>query len=223
MPLAPPPARATTAPRLATLPVGTRLWRVHSRNRSAAAFKPVVSDALFGGGRFDSTPEDRFPFLYAASDTETALLETLVRSIPFDDHGHRLIRRASVAGCRISALRVTQDLKLVSLVTMQELADACQDEWLVQADPAEYPQTRRWGHWLRSQAPWAHGLRWPSRRNLGHHAMILFGDRCPGGSLGEEPGSAVDLDDGPGAGWLNAQLTPYRIRIKPPLVTPPGP
>lgn len=216
MPLAPPPATAAASPRPVMLAAGALLWRVHRQRRQAAAFKPVGSDAHFGGGRFDSTTGSPYPYLYAAFDQETALLETLVRGIPFDDRGRRLIRRATVAGYRMSAIRVTCDLKLMSLVSTRDLAAACQDEWLVHAGPAEYPQTRRWGQWLREQAPWAQGFRWPSRWHLGHDALILFGDRCPAGALAGVPGTAMDLDDRAGAAWLNERLAPYRIRIMPP-------
>ena len=216
MPLAPPPAAAQASPNPVPLAAGTRLWRVHKKSRGGADFKPVGSDALFGGGRFDSTAADPYPFLYAAAGQQTALLETLVRSVPFDDKGHRLIRRAAIAGYRISAFSSAQDLTLLSLLSTPDLAAACQDEWLVHASPADYPQTRRWAQWLRSQAPWAQGFAWPSRRDLGRQTVVLFGDRCPGGVLRFEPGSSVELDDADGAKWINTHLLPYRISVRPP-------
>jgi hypothetical protein len=198
------------------LAAGTWLWRVHNKTRSCSDFKSAGSDPHFGGGRFDGTTADPYPYLYAAAELQTALLETLVRGVPFNDRGSRLIRRAAITDCRISAFGLTQDLTLLSLLTTPDLAAACQDEWLVHASPADYPQTRRWAQWLRSQAPWAQGLAWPSRRDLGRSAVMLFGDRCPGGALQPEAGSAVDLDDAEGARWLNTHLGPYRISVKPP-------
>jgi hypothetical protein len=216
MPLAPPPSTANASPNSVLLGAGTRLWRVHKKSRNGADFKSVASDAHFGGGRFDSTASDPYPFLYAAPEQETALLETLVRSIPFSDKGQRLIRRAAIADYRISAFSSAQDLTMLSLLTTPDLAAACQDEWLVHASPPEYPQTRRWAEWLRFQAPWAQGFAWPSRRDLGRQTIVLFGDRCPGGALHFEPGSSVDLDDVDGAKWINTHLAPYRISVKPP-------
>jgi hypothetical protein len=216
VPFAPPPSAAKTSLNSWVLAAGTRVWRVHGKSRGGGDFKPIAADAHFGGGRFDSIESDPYPFLYAALDHQTALLETLVRGIPFDDKGHRLIRRAAIAGYRIAAFEVAQDLTLLSLRTTPDLAAACQDEWLVQAAPRDYPQTRRWAQWLRSQAPWAQGFIWSSRRDIGRESVVLFGDRCPGGVLGFEPGSSVDLDDTDGAKWLNTNLAPYRISVKPP-------
>jgi RES domain-containing protein len=215
MPPFPPPERAQASPVPACLSAGTLLWRVHRQGRAAFEPKAQESDEVFGGGRFDSTGHDRYPYLYAAGEQDTALLETLVRGIPFDDRGWRRIRRANVTGQRLSPLLVTEDLTVISLMTVADLAAVYQDEWLIQAEPAAYPQTRRWAHWLRAQAAWAQGLMWPSRRNLGHPAMVLFGDRCPGG-LAPAPGAAIDLDDTPGADWLNERLARYRVRLSPP-------
>lgn len=217
MPLAPPPTAAAVSPAATVLPAGTQLWRVHRCYRAADAFNDAGSDPLFGGGRFDGTAADPYSYLYAAFDPETAVLETLARGIPFDDRGHRLLRRAAVQRYQVTALVVAGELSLVSLISHEDLAAACQDEWLIQAGPAEYPQTRRWGHWLRCQAGWAQGIRWPSSRHLGHDSVVLFGDRCPPGVLAARPATGIALDDRDGAAWLNSRLAPYRIRIKPPL------
>ena len=216
MPLARPPAAAHVSPSLVVLAAGIRLWRVHSRRRAGAAFNHVQSDPHFGGSRFDSTPADPYPFLYAAPGAQTALLETLVRGIPFNDSGQRQIRRADIASYRITAIEPAQNLTLISLQTTADLAAACQDEWLIQTSPSEYPQTRRWAQWLRSQAPWAQGLAWSSVRNLGRPSVVLFGDRIPPSALRVVPGTAVDLDSATGASWLNQQLAPYRISVRPP-------
>ncbi|MBE1537049.1 RES family NAD+ phosphorylase [Actinomadura algeriensis] len=216
MPLRPPPSTARVRPARAPLPAGTALWRVHHGTRSADTFNPVPADGQFGGGRFDATRDDPYPFLYVGFRPETALLEALVRSVPFNERGVRHLRRAALAGLVVSSLRTTADLTLVSLRDSADLAAACQDEWLVTADPPDYPQTRRWGHWLRERADWGQGLLWPSRRDLGNPTAVLFGDRTPAGTLkpGDEP--PVRLDDAVGAAWLNARLDPFRVRVRPP-------
>jgi RES domain len=215
MPRAEPPSSSPAKPVLVPVPAGAQLWRVHPRDYAAAQFNTQLASDLFDGGRFDGTVADPFPFLYAGAEQQTALLETLVRGIPFDEHGRRLIRRVTVAGRCISLLRVTRTLRLVSLLSTEHLAAACQDEWLVQADPLDYPQTRRWASWLRGQAGTADGIVWPSRRNLGHQAFVLFGDRCADAlEVAREP--AVDLDDADGATWLNDMLAPCRIGIRQP-------
>jgi hypothetical protein len=217
MPLARPPSAAKPSLNRILLSAGTRLWRVHKKYRSCSDFKSVESDAHFGGGRFDSSPGDAYPYLYAAPEQQTALLETLVRAVPFNDKGSRLIRRAAITDQRISALEPVQDLNLIGLLTTADLAAACQDEWLVYSSPSDYPQTRRWAQWLRAQAPWAQGFVWPSRRDLGRRSLVLFGDRLPDRALRDALGGSVDLDDAAGAAWINTQLAPYRISVKPPL------
>jgi hypothetical protein len=214
MPLARPPAAAKVSPRRATLRAGAGLWRVHSRCRPGTEFRQVAPDPHFGGNRFDSTPDDPFPYLYAATDGPTALLETLVRDVPFDNTGKRMIHRTAVRGRRLTLMTPTVDLALISLLTTADLASSCQDEWLTQTRPAEYPQTRRWSQWLRARTPWAQGMIWLSCRNLGCQSLVLFGDRLPAGVLTVVPGAAVDLDDGAGAAWLNRQLEPYRVSVR---------
>ncbi len=195
MPLAPPPATARVSPNPLTLAAGTSLWRVHRKHRPSEEFKTRESDPHFGGGQFDAIAGDPYPYLYASLAPETALLETLVRSVPFE-------------------LTTVAELTLINLLTTVNLAAACQDEWLVQAEPAQYPQTRRWGQWLRVNTSWAQGFIWPSRRNLGERTLVLFGDRCAEGALRPVQGAAVDLDDAEGAAWLNQRLALYRIRVK---------
>jgi hypothetical protein len=215
MPLVAPPATANVSLHMRQFAAGTTLWRVHPADYAVTAFKDVPSDALFGGGRFDATSADRYPFLYAAPDLDTALLETLVRSVPFDDRGGRMLRRVGLANLRTSALRVTRDLTLVSLLTAADLAAACQDEWLIQADPRDYPQTRRWGSWLRGRAGTADGLVWMSRRNIPQPSVVLFGDRCDNAvAVTGEPAVALDTEDG--IAWLNDRLAAYHIEVGPP-------
>lgn len=198
------------------LKAGTRLWRVHRKYWSGSSFKSVKSDVYFGGSRFDGTSADPYPYLYAAPGEQTALLETLARGIPFNDKGWRLLRRAMITDYRISSIEPVHDLTLISLLTTADLAAACQDEWLIHSTPADYPQTRRWGQWLRSQADWAQGFIWASDRDLGGRNVVLFGDRCPDDALRVVPGTSVDLDDAYGAKWLSKQLEPFRISVRPP-------
>jgi hypothetical protein len=222
MPSMKPPPRYDGAPNRYLLRRGTCLWRVHGRKYCAWAFKDVPSDLMYQGGRFDATDADSYPFCYAALDETTALAEILLRDRPFDEAGYRTLPRAAVEGRQISGLTLTSDLELVSLISGQDLAAVAQDEWLVTVKgDSEYAQTRDWGHWLRKQAPWAHGLIWPSLREQGRLAIMLFGDRCAATFgckyertlLHEVPELAVDLEDEAGAEWLNRRLEPYRTAV----------
>lgn len=213
------------APRLLKLDAGTSLWRVHSTRRSATDFKDKPTDAVFGGGRFDSTHTDPYPFLYAAPEPETAIMETLTRSLPFHFKRFRTIRRVTVANMTLSCVLVTEPLTMISLMSGIDLASALQDEWLIQCGSGDYPQTRRWAAWLRQQVPAAQGIAWMSRRNVGAQSVILFGDRCDD-ALALTSVPATDLESAAGADWLNARLEPYRTRIIRPAarrIVPPPP
>jgi hypothetical protein len=209
-----PPRRYRGTPRRRVLPAGTQLHRVHQRKWTACAFAPVVADDHFGGGRFDPTAGDEYPYLYAAFAERTALAEVLLRGVSFDDRGARFLPRATVRDRQLSHVRLAADLTLLALTTTAELAAVSQDEWLVQAEPGDYGKTRRWGRWLRDQAPWAQGLIWPSKRDLGEQAVILFGDRCDPGALrpGEVP--PVDLGSRPGTMRVNDLLADYHVTIR---------
>jgi hypothetical protein len=221
VPCLPPPPRYQGTPSRYALGRGSCLWRVHQQKYGAGAFNDQVADPLFGGGRFDATAAGPYAFCYAGLDEATALSEVLLRDPPWAPNGDRQLSRTDVAGRQISALALTCDLSLVSLITGPDLAAAAQDHWLVTASGPQYAHTRGWAHWLRQQAPWAHGFIWPSLRDPGGRAVILFGDRCEAsfgagyGStmLHEIPGLSVQLDDAAGAAYLNSRLAPYHAAV----------
>lgn len=212
MPFAAPPEKFRLTPTRTRLPAGTELWRVHKRRRPAEQFNATDSDVIWGGGRFDGTERCSYPYLYAAFQQTTAVTEALLRSMQFDGGRSRTLSRTAVDGRRLSAVTLTGDVTLLSLTSTPALAGVAQDEWLVHAEPTFYGQTRDWAHWIRDRAPWAQGLIWPSKRDLGRDAVLLFGDRC-GDVLTPEPGRCIDLDDELGRIWLNTALADYRICV----------
>ena len=224
MPLTPPPAEYDGTPKRHVLSRGTCLWRIHRCADAAHNFRSKPSGVVFGGARFDSTDLDPYPFWYAALCETTAVAEVLLRDLHPDERGTRVLTRRAVAERRLAGLTLTQNLDLVSLIAGQDLAAVAQDAWLVTASGHEYAQTRAWAHWLRAQAPWAHGFIWESLRDRGGWAIILFGDRCAatfGASyeeslLHEVPELAVELGDKAGADWLNRLLQPWRVAVEMP-------
>ncbi|HEV2347318.1 MAG TPA: RES family NAD+ phosphorylase [Actinocrinis sp.] len=216
MPHYAPPENYRGTPSRVDLRAGTELWRVHSRDYHPCAFNPRLADTHFGGGRFDGTKDDPYAYMYAAFDRVTAVAESFLRSLPADDRGYRTLLRATVNHRRLACLRTTADLALITLETTADLGAVGQDEWLVQTEARDYAFTRRWAHWLREQAPWAQGIIWRSKREIGARSLILFHDRCPypGVELCRSPG--FDLDDAAGAKWLNDVLADYRVTIRPP-------
>lgn len=212
-----PPATLPGTPTKVTLSAGTTLYRVHNRTRSSIAFNPKPVHPLYGGGRFDATELDAYPFLYAGLTSTAAICESLLRSIPFpSDGGERLLLRAVVAGRRLSTVRLATDVTLVSLVSGADLAAVGQDAWLVQAEAAEYPYTRDWCHFIRRHTqPWAQGLIWLSKREPADRAAVLFGDRGAGKALEETDLPPIDFDTPEGEEWLNDALAPYLTRLGP--------
>ncbi|MEU7579329.1 RES family NAD+ phosphorylase [Streptomyces sp. NPDC041068] len=212
-----PPDELTGSPAKVTLARGTVLHRVHSARRAAADFNPRPAHCLYGGGRFDGTACDPYGYLYAGLNPEAAVCETLLRSLPFDPAGGpRLVPRVGVRGRRLSTLRLTADVAVVSLMTAQDLAGVHQDSWLVQTEAADYAYTRDWAHWIRDHTdPWAQGFVWPSKREPGDRTVLLFADRCPRGAVEAVEGDTVDFDTDEGEHWLNSILQPYHARLAP--------
>ncbi|MFJ9461629.1 sigma-70 family RNA polymerase sigma factor [Kitasatospora sp. NPDC101447] len=187
MSVLPPPSRPL-AGEAVHIPEGTPLHRTHHERRAPTMYSPVVA-GLFGGGRFDATPEDPYPFLYAAFSPEIALWATLVRDTPFDDTAFRTIPRAAIRGRALAEVRTAEPLALLDLTTDAALTRVGASPALVHADSRDFVHTRAWAALLREHNPWAQGFLWPSRhpdRNL----VVLFGDRCPENALtevGSEP------------------------------------
>ncbi|MFD3521807.1 RES family NAD+ phosphorylase [Streptomyces sp. NPDC058653] len=204
------------------LPAGTRLWRMHSSRFAAEEFKPFDPDDP-APGRFHATAGDPYPCLYAATDAETALAETLLRSVPFDiETGSRLVPWASVRGKSLNVVRTRRELKLVSLCSGAALAAVRQDNLLLENEGEEhYRNTRDWARELRAHAPDAMGMIWGSKRNPSRQALVLFGDRLAhlaDGPLEALPyRSIADLGSPDGVKEANQLLEPLRSAIREPL------
>lgn len=214
-----PPARYAGTPRRLLLPAGTTLTRVHSAAFSVTEFNPTLARRDGLGGRFDATPADPYAFLYAAADDATAVSETLLRDLPIDEGGARLLPRAALAQLRISWLRPTLDLELVSLRSGRDLAAVGQDPWLTLAPAAEFAMTRRWSSALRDWSPWAAGLTWRSHREPEGFVYVFFGDRCPDRCFAEltdglpVPPDDRNLDAGTGRLYIEEMLASYRVAL----------
>jgi hypothetical protein len=216
MPFGPPPQTRCVNPNRTVLPAGTLLWRIHPDKYGPADFSGVLADPHFGGGRFDATPDAAYGYLYAALADHAAAAETLLRDLAFPPDRPRILPRRLLSGRRLSQVETTSDLTLLSLVTEPDLAAVRQDHWLIHSRAKDYAFTRRWAHWLREQAPWAQGMIWSTRRDLGELSMLLFRDRCPGDVLAATGVPSLALDGEAGAGRLNAMLAAYGVYVCPP-------
>ena len=216
--LAPPP-QYDGAPVSFLLAAGTRLTRVHSAQFGVTDFNPTVAHHRLRGGRFDATPDDPYGFLYAADDDATAVSEVLLRDLPLDERGARLLPRARVRNLRIGWLTTNRDLQLVDLRSGRDLAAIGQDTWLTTSPASEYELTRAWASAIRNWAPWCSGLTWRSHREPEGFAYVLFEDRVPDDCLAEVStgvplaDEARRLDDGIGRLLVERLLEQYRVSM----------
>ena len=214
-----PPSHLQGDPYLCTLPQGSRLTRVHDSRFGVVEFNPNVTDSDRKGGRFDSVPSDPYAFLYGAVDDRTAVSESLLRDLPSDDFGFRLLPRAQIVGKKISWMTTTRDLALVSLRSGRDLGAIGQDTWLVQSTAEDYHVTRKWASAIRSWVPSAAGLTWRSRLEPEGFAFVFFEDRCPAEALVELgdglplDSSERDLGTAAGAHYLNTLLMYYNVQV----------
>lgn len=215
----PPPTRYAGRPSRLLLPAGTTLTRVHSTAFSVTQFNPTLALDDLQGGRFDATREDGYAFLYAAADDATAVSEALLRDLPADEYGARLLPRARLSQLSISWLRATTDLELVSLRSGRDLAAVGQDAWLTASPAADYANTRRWASAIRGWAPWACGLTWRSYREPEGFAYMFFADRCPEGCFEEVvvglpvPPGDQSLEAGAARLYVEGLLASYRVAL----------
>jgi hypothetical protein len=198
-----------------TVPAGTTYFRVHRSKRAAEAFNPAADHRYYGGSRFGSTADDPYGYCYLGSSEDVAVSEFCLRDLDVDETGPRILPRTRIEGRRLSAVTTTHGIELISLCTGAELGALSQDTWLTTAYPRDYPQTRHWGHWIRTCDPGAAGFVWRSRIEPAGYVAVLFADRCPADLLAPRPQPAwggvasVDLDAGPGHDRLRTTLAIY--------------
>jgi hypothetical protein len=217
-----PPTAYAGTPAMTRLLASTVLYRVHLAAYPAHAFNPVLAHRYYGGGRFDATDDDRYPYLYAGESLEAAIAEMLLRDLPCDSTGARHLPRRAIQGRRISTVITTTDLDLVSLRTAADLGAVCQDAWLTSCEPTCYAQSRFWAHWIRAHAPTAAGLVWMSHREPTRQAFVLFGDRTPGTAIitttnnpALPPGFDADFDTPGGRRAIEHLLATYNVVLGP--------
>ncbi|MCY4507654.1 MAG: RES family NAD+ phosphorylase [Acidobacteria bacterium] len=214
-----PPPQYDGSPDAFLLPAGARLTRIHSASFSVTDFNPTVARSPLRGSRFDATPDDQFGFLYAAGDDATAVSEVLLRDLPLDQRGARLLPRARLKNLRIGWLATNRDLHLVDLRSGRNLAAIGQDTWLTAGPACDYELTRAWASAIRAWAPWSSGLTWRSHREPAGFVYVLFEDRMTEACLTEVSTGVplIDedrrLDDGIGRIFVERLLQTYRVAL----------
>ncbi|MXY10420.1 MAG: RES family NAD+ phosphorylase [Acidimicrobiaceae bacterium] len=226
-PLGPPPARYAGKPHVRPLSASTVVARIHSTRFGPTQFNPryFSADREGLGGRFDSTSDDPYSFLYAAEDAGTAVSEALLRYLEPDDSGTRMLPRSLVADKMISWIETQHDLELVDLSTGGGLGAIGADHRLTTATEREYHMTRRWSAWIRRQTKHvphiAQGLIWQSLREPAGYACVFFEDRCPRDAFKictvglPIPAAERKLDHGAGRDFLEEILKSYNVALSP--------
>ena len=182
-------------------------------------FNPTTARHPLQGSRFDATPDDQYGFLYAAVDDATAVSEVLLRDLPLDERGARLLPRVQLRNLRIGWLTTSRDLQLVDLRSGRNLAAIGQDAWLTAGPAKDYELTRTWASAIRAWAPWCSGLTWRSHREPAGFVYVLFEDRMPDACL-TEASTGVPLRDedqrldvGIGRIFIERLLETYRVAL----------
>ena len=217
-PNARPPETWGHPPQTIQMPAGTVFFRIHKKAHDSDSLNPNPSHRYYGGGRFDSTEDDRYDFLYAGSSLDVAITETLLRDIPVDDSGSRVVPRSRYSGRRQSAVIAKRLIQVVDLRAAQGLGAVAQDGWLLAAEPIFYAQTRHWAHWIRERSKNTDGFVWMSRRQPISEAFLLYSP-CGHNFLEPvdhpeiPPGAASDFDTPEGRNQLRNRLEGFGYTI----------
>ena len=169
------PSRNLAAPGLVILEAGTRLHRIHNRQRRASTFNPCQGNPT----RFAPiTGEDGqcVPSLYAGSTFDSVAYETLFHHIPIRAKGKTLLE--GVLSDRAHTRLDTDRAITLAALRAPELA-----RWnisrtaLIESSPRLYRQTAAWAKAIHDQFRDVEGLLWTSNRCDPEDAYLFFGDR----------------------------------------------
>ena len=211
MPYAP-PATLTSTPAEQVLTAGTVLWRTHRGGETALRFDPPSVD-VFGGRRFDGTWRSPHRCCYASFERATAIAEEVLPAFDVSPVVPRYLTRETLADLHLSAVRVNDDLRLLRLVTGQDIAAVQAGTWLLSERDGHYPAIREWAGWFREQGDWA-GIVWTSMFDMPKTTVVLFEDRCAG-ALSALPGLTVDLGAQDPPEWFVDTMGRWGVRVRP--------
>ena len=197
----PPDGGIAGEPKLEKLPCGTVLARIHRAVHGACEFNHELPTPP-GGGRFD-TCDIAYGHLYASNGLEGALAETIIRDVPLADPGPRDVSLTRLRGRALSFVRLTRDLRLVSLHGPHPSAFG-QGLWLSKCEREDYPLTREWARALRERSPKAAGFVWRARHDEDALAYVLWSDRASDAL--EAAGEPLPIDSAEGLGAVRKVL-----------------
>ena len=169
------PSRNLAAPGLLILEAGTRLHRIHNRQRRASTFNPCQGDPT----RFAPiTDEDGqcVPSLYAGSTFDSVAYETLFHDIPVRAKV-RTFPEGVLSDRAHTRLDTDRDITLAALRAPELARWNISRTALIASSPKLYKETAAWAKAIHDQFPDVDGLVWTSNRCDPEDAYLFFGDR----------------------------------------------
>lgn len=173
-------------PLLESLPVDTRIFRVHEPRlpdgtaNDGTLFNPGFGSAL----RWSFFGDPVVPVHYSAASPEAAVHESILHDAVA--HGH--LPRSRWIGKVLTPLVARRELQLAQLHSdgLRRFNIHARD--LTDSDSSQYPFTVQWAQ--AAHAAGADGVVWMSRQLNSTRAYCLFGDRVAPGDLEALPGDA---------------------------------
>lgn len=157
------------------VPAGTTIVRVHDPAFPGNVFNPCMG----GITRFAPlalTSGDCLPTLYAASDYESALFETVFHDVAFDNRP-AYVALSKVTSRHRSHVTIGKDITVANLREADLNRIGLTRAQLVDTLATQYPRTGRWAEGFHRKNPDITGLQWTSKRCDPQTAYLLFGDR----------------------------------------------
>lgn len=164
--------------RTEVIPKDTVLHRCHDARYPGDDFNPgrALQSGEYGA-RFSPIKDATgklIPTMYLASSCEAAIAESVFHDVIATGKTEFFDLRP-FKNTQYVALRLERDLTIVSCRSPDCLYMGIDRDELIGSTQLEYTQTRAWSQAIYQQHHHVDGMRWYSKRNDDHFALILFG------------------------------------------------
>lgn len=169
------PPRPLAAAICVTLKAGINVHRVHLSTYIGNSFNPCRG----GQTRFAPISDKKgncVPSLYAASNLESAIFETIFHDVPAGT-AFKTVRKQDVTIRSHAELKVKRTLKLVNLYEPNLKKWRISRQNLIASSPKHYGLTTKWAEAIRHDFPEIEGLVWTSNRCDSERCYLFFGDK----------------------------------------------
>ncbi|MGL5386229.1 MAG: RES family NAD+ phosphorylase [Enterobacterales bacterium] len=164
--------------RTEAIPQGTVLHRCHDARYPGDSFNPgkILLPNEYGA-RFSPIRDaalNLIPTMYLASSCEAAIAESVFHDVVATGKTEFFDLRP-FSTMHYIQLRLERDLNVVSCRAQDCIYLGIDRDELIGSTRLEYSQTRAWSQAIYQQHPNVDGMKWYSKRNDDHFALILFG------------------------------------------------